>query len=122
MGSKLNRVAVVGPGHHERAIKGAEVIAALAGAGYEVVVKSDLRPRLADDLVSLLEAGANLAILSGSGVRAVVTHENAEFNHLEYLGPRTVIVELLAGVGPIRAEIKESDTDVDKTTIMLAIE
>ncbi len=61
-------VEVSGPGHHDRAGRAGPVIAALTAGGLTVSVETDLRPRLADDLRALLDAGAHTVRLAGPGV------------------------------------------------------
>lgn len=121
-GDHLNKVVISGPGHHERAQAALAIIRSLSNAHFEVIVESDLRPRLATDLAGLLEAGATRAILLGSGIRAIVTSDVQEFDDATLYGPKTVVVELIAGVGRIKAEIVESNNEVDLSSIMECIQ
>ncbi len=108
----MNRIKVVGTGHHERAEFAAALIPRLASAGFRVVVRADLRPRLAADLSSMLQAGAELVRLEGSGIAALVVAE-AESGRLdaaeESMGPEALEVVLAAGSGVARAEIEFAD-------------
>jgi hypothetical protein len=61
-------VAISGPGHHERAARAGQVVAAIVALGVEVRVTTDLRPRLADDIRSLLDAGASEVRLEADGM------------------------------------------------------
>ena len=111
----MNRIKVVGTGHHERAEFASALIPRLAAAGFSVVVRADLRPRLAADLSSMLEAGAELVRLEGSGVAAVVVAEG-ESGRLDAaedsIGPGALEVVLAPGSGDTRAEIEEADEGV----------
>ena len=62
------RVVISGPGHHERAARATSVIATIVALDLEVVVTTDLRPRLADDIRALLEAGASRVRLEADGI------------------------------------------------------
>jgi hypothetical protein len=66
----LDRVEVLicGPGHHERTSRARPVVAAIAALGLEVAVSTDLRPRLADDVRSLLDGGASMVRLQADGI------------------------------------------------------
>ena len=111
----MNRIRVVGTGHHERAAFASELIPRLASAGFKVVVLADLRPRLAADLSSMLEAGADLVRLEGSGIAALVVAEgeSARLDAAEAaMGPDALEVVLVAGSGETRAEIEEADQTV----------
>ena len=61
-------VVICGPGHHDRAERARPVVAAIAALGLEVAVQTDLRPRLADDIRSLLHAGASFVRLEAEGM------------------------------------------------------
>lgn len=61
-------VVICGPGHHDRAERARPVVAAIAAIGIEVAVQTDLRPRLADDIRSLLDAGASFVRLEAEGM------------------------------------------------------
>ena len=61
-------VVICGPGHHDRAERARPVVAAIAALGLEVAVQTDLRPRLADDIRSLLDAGASFVRLEAEGM------------------------------------------------------
>lgn len=61
-------IVISGPGHHDRAERARPVIAAVAALGLEVAVATDLRPRLADDMRALLEAGSVHVRLSAEGI------------------------------------------------------
>lgn len=111
----MNRIRVVGTGHHERAAFASALIPKLASAGFKVVVLADLRPRLAADLSSMLEAGADLVRLEGSGIAALVVAEgeSARLDAAEAaIGPDALEVVLAAGSGETRAEIEEADQAV----------
>ncbi|ACU53633.1 hypothetical protein Afer_0681 [Acidimicrobium ferrooxidans DSM 10331] len=64
-------IEVRGPGHHERSTLAARAVAVLAGAGLDVGVVVDVRPRLAADIEAQLEAGAARVVLTGPGFSAV---------------------------------------------------
>ncbi len=64
----LVEVVICGPGHHDRAERARPVVAAIAAIGIEVAVQTDLRPRLADDIRSLLDAGAAFVRLEAEGM------------------------------------------------------
>ena len=61
-------VLICGPGHHERTSRARPVVAAIAALGLEVAVSTDLRPRLADDVRSLLDGGASMVRLQADGI------------------------------------------------------
>lgn len=117
----MNRVVISGPGHHERAQYGSKITQALSRAGFEVTIEADLRPRLASDLALMIEAGAIVAVLHGSGIRAVVTHESSEDLRPKSTESKQVVVELVAGVSPIKVEIVQVDNNEDRATIMECI-
>jgi hypothetical protein len=108
----MNRIKVVGTGHHQRAAFAYTLIPRLASAGFKVVVLADLRPRLAADLSSMLEAGADLVRLEGSGIAALAVAEG-ESGRLDAaeaaMGPETVEVVLSPGSGEAHAEIDRAD-------------
>lgn len=112
----MNRIDVVGVGHHERASYATELVRGLCQAGFSVVVHTDLRPRLASDLASLLEAGASSINLSGSGIAALVVSEAdaAVLQEPHSEEPSAVQVRLLAGNGETRALLVESATKESK--------
>lgn len=62
------KVFISGPGHHERAARATSVISSISALGLEVTVATDLRPRLADDVRALLEAGASKVRLEADGI------------------------------------------------------
>lgn len=104
-------VTVSGPGHHDRAAAAAEVIAALAPLGRRIAVSSDLRPRLADDVESLLASGAEEVLLSGGSVAAVAVTDGGERDDRErrHLTDPEVLVRLVASAGPRRATVQGPD-------------
>lgn len=61
-------VVLRGPGHHDRARRAQAVISAIVAEGLDVVVTTDLRPRLADDVRALLDAGARSVRLEADGI------------------------------------------------------
>jgi hypothetical protein len=61
-------VAISGPGHHERAARAGPIVAAIVALGVDVRVRTDLRPRLADDIRSLFDAGATEVRLEADGM------------------------------------------------------
>ena len=61
-------VLICGPGHHERTSRARPVVAAIAALGLDVAVSTDLRPRLADDVRSLLDGGASIVRLQADGI------------------------------------------------------
>ncbi|MDA8209922.1 MAG: hypothetical protein M0Z92_13110 [Actinomycetota bacterium] len=118
----MNRIRVVGAGHHERAAFASALIPRLASAGFKVVVVADLRPRLAADLSSMLEAGADLVRLEGSGIAALVVAEgeSARLDAAEAaMGPDALEVVLVAGNGEARAEIEKAEQAVRERLIPL---
>jgi hypothetical protein len=94
-------VVLRGPGHHERAERARPVIAAISTLGVEVVVSTDLRPRLADDVRGLLEAGATRVRLEADGIAGELASTGDDRAYRasgsEGLGPNTVLVVLKAG-------------------------
>ena len=106
----MNRIEIIGTGHHERASYATEVIRRLSEAGFDVVVHTDLRPRLAADMVALLEAGAGSVRLAGFGIAALVLKESnaGAIPPLDSGNRQCVEVMLVAGSGETRAVLAES--------------
>ncbi len=119
----MNRIDVVGVGHHERASFATELVRGLRGAGFSVVVHTDLRPRLASDLASLLDAGAISINLSGSGIAALVVPEaDAALLQAPHGDERSAVaVRLLAGNGETRAILLESANKESKELLETVI-
>ena len=61
-------VELRGSGHHDRTERAIPVIEALTAAGLRCFVRTDLRPRLADDMRALIDAGAARVRLSAEGL------------------------------------------------------
>ena len=103
-------VTLSGPGHHERADAAVILVSALHALGMRVGVSSDLRPRLADDMGALLDAGAGRVLLVGGRVTAVTVHDDDTERARErrYLEGADVVVRLVAGPGPMLATVEES--------------
>jgi len=83
-------VEIRGPGHHDRAERSLPVIEAITALGHEVVVLTDLRPRLADDMRALLDAGATQIRLEGDGLAGDL------IGSIEPIPPGPVMVKLSA--------------------------
>ncbi|CAG4900999.1 MULTISPECIES: hypothetical protein [Acidithrix] len=102
-------IEVEGSSYHERNLYSVGLIERLTEAGYKVVVHATLRPRLSDDLSELIRAGASQAILSGSGVKAIVTGstEDEVLQH-NVDGPGLVNLTLRAGSDPVKSRVISS--------------
>jgi hypothetical protein len=88
-------VEISGPGHHERAARAQQIVAAIVALGVGVVVRTDLRPRLADDIRGLLDAGAGQVRLEADGmVGDFVATPGADFHDA---GHDRVVIVLRAG-------------------------
>ena len=112
-------VEVRGPGHHDRAERSRPVIAAIAALGHEIVVVTDLRPRLADDMRALLESGAGRVRLEADGLAGDIRSEADPIPS----GP--VVVALIAsatttievqGESPVAAEVRAAVEALDAAT------
>ena len=103
-------VTLSGPGHHERADAAVALLRALIELGVRVGVSTDLRPRLADDMRALLDAGAGRVLLLGGAVTAVAVHEDETERARErrYLDGADVVLRLVAGPGPMMAAVEAS--------------
>lgn len=64
-----------GPGHHERSELAALVTRVLTSHGRQLWVRMDVRPRLAADIVGVLDQGASRVLLSGDGLYGVASSE-----------------------------------------------
>ncbi len=71
-------VVISGPGHHDRAARAQPVITAVAALGLDVMVTTDLRPRLADDIRAMLDAGATSVRLEADGLVGDLTRPAEE--------------------------------------------
>lgn len=110
-------VEISGPGHHERAARARPIVAAIAALGIEVLVRTDLRPRLADDLRSLLDAGAALVRLEADGMLGeFVAVPDSDFDNRS---PERVVIVLRAG--PRLPPVVVGDSDL-ATPIRVAVE
>ena len=103
----MNRIQVIASGHHERAEFATALITRLVDAGFDVWVTSDLRPRLAQDLALLLDAGAHSIHLSGSSIAALVVKESMapEIVVRGSDSDQSVELDLVPGTGLPRAEL-----------------
>lgn len=101
-------VSVRGPGHHERTRAAAAVVRAVAPIA-TVAVSADLRPRLADDVAALIDAGATEVLLAGASVSAVAMRDggNDADREQRHLVDANVVVRLVPAAGPVSVEVHE---------------